>query len=241
MLTHFKEDKLERLIVGCNKKPRWDEAAGGHTLNFRGRVTEKSVKNFQIKCEGVAGDETVLQFGRVGKNRFTMDFGHPFSPLQAFAICLASLDGKAADSGALNGVKKGLRGAKKGLKGLGKKFRKGKAGPASGEGDVGVGSKEGDAEAGRGAGVKYAEGGDDSDSEGEGHGDAVGVGGGGAADEDARPTRPSAASEGESKRDSGARRGGADDGGGGGGGGDDDDDDDDGVTAPPRPARGNRK
>ena len=58
---------MERLIVGRNKRPRWDEAAGGHTLNFRGRVTEKSVKNFQIKCSGISGEKTVLQFGRVVK------------------------------------------------------------------------------------------------------------------------------------------------------------------------------
>ena len=231
MLTHFKEDKLERLIVGCNKKPRWDEAAGGHTLNFRGRVTEKSVKNFQIKCEGVAGDETVLQFGRVGKNRFTMDFGHPFSPLQAFAICLASLDGKAADSGALNGVKKGLSGAKKGLKGLGKKFRKGKAGPASDDVYANGTSKQGEGEAGRDAGAKYAEDGDDS--EGERHGVAIGGLDGEAAAADRHATRRPL--EGESKRDAGERGRGVD--GCGRGGGDDDDDD----AVPVRPPRRNRK
>ena len=67
MLTHYKENNMERLIVGRNKRPCWDEAAGGHTLNFRGRVTEKSVKNFQIKCSVLSGEKTVLQFGRVVK------------------------------------------------------------------------------------------------------------------------------------------------------------------------------
>ena len=48
------------------------------------------------------GDETLLQFGRVGKDQFTMDFRPPLSPLQAFGIVLSSLDGKMADSKSWN-------------------------------------------------------------------------------------------------------------------------------------------
>lgn len=44
------------------------------------------------------GDDTVLQFGRVAKNKFTMDYQYPLSAVQAFAICLSSLDGKIADT-----------------------------------------------------------------------------------------------------------------------------------------------
>ncbi|CAM9793425.1 unnamed protein product [Heterosigma akashiwo] len=51
-------------------------------------------------------DDTTLQFGRVGKNRFTLDFKYPLSPLQAFSICLASLDGKLADSKGYENMKK---------------------------------------------------------------------------------------------------------------------------------------
>lgn len=87
----------ERLMFLENKRPKWDEAVGGHVLNFHGRVTKSSVKNFQLSCDDT-GDNTVLQFGRVGKNKFTMDFQYPLSPLQAFAICLASMDGKLADT-----------------------------------------------------------------------------------------------------------------------------------------------
>lgn len=135
MLSHYKKNNLERLIVGCNKRPRWDEAAGGHTLNFRGRVTEKSVKNFQIKCENISGEDTVLQFGRVDKNRFTMDFKYPLSPLQAFAICLASLDGKVSDSSALNGMKKGVRRMSSSASWLGSKLRKKKKGDNENDAD----------------------------------------------------------------------------------------------------------
>jgi len=134
MLTHYNNDCMDRFVVGCNKRPRWDAAAGGHTLNFRGRVTEKSVKNFQIKCNDISGEDTVLQFGRVDKNKFTMDFGYPLSPLQAFAICLASLDGKVSDSSALNGVKKGVRRMSSGASWVASKFRRDNREDEGGEG-----------------------------------------------------------------------------------------------------------
>ena len=52
------------------------------------------------------GSEPVLQFGRVDKHRFTMDYRYPLSPYQAFAICLASLDGKLADTKGYETMKK---------------------------------------------------------------------------------------------------------------------------------------
>lgn len=39
---------LESLIELHNKPPFWNEATGSYTLNFQGRVTQASVKNFQI-------------------------------------------------------------------------------------------------------------------------------------------------------------------------------------------------
>ena len=38
----------------------------------------------------------MLQFGRVAKDEFTMDFCHPITPFQAFAITLSSFDSKIA-------------------------------------------------------------------------------------------------------------------------------------------------
>ena len=33
----------------------WDETIKGHVLNFRGRVTVSSVKNFQLSCDVSGG------------------------------------------------------------------------------------------------------------------------------------------------------------------------------------------
>ncbi|KAL6053700.1 hypothetical protein STEG23_018933 [Scotinomys teguina] len=92
-----KLSRLQRpgLLLLQNKAPSWSEESGGYVLNFRGRVTRASVKNFQIMHPDLP-DYLVLQFGRVAPNIFTMDFQYPLCPLQAFAICLSSFDGKLA-------------------------------------------------------------------------------------------------------------------------------------------------
>eukprot|EP00249_Psilotum_nudum_P016726 c25963_g1_i1 orf=135-1355(+) len=93
--------KEEPLILK-NKSPRWHEQLNCWCLNFQGRVTVASVKNFQLVAAMGSSehalqtdDESVLlQFGKVGKDTFTMDYQYPLSAFQAFAICLSSFDTK---------------------------------------------------------------------------------------------------------------------------------------------------
>jgi hypothetical protein len=101
----------EMPLVLRNKAPRWHEQLQCWCLNFRGRVTVASVKNFQLIAanQPAAGaptpsqvaqppdhDKIILQFGKVGKDMFTMDYRYPLSAFQAFAICLSSFDTKLA-------------------------------------------------------------------------------------------------------------------------------------------------
>uniref|UniRef100_A0A0E0A2R0 Tubby-like F-box protein n=1 Tax=Oryza glumipatula TaxID=40148 RepID=A0A0E0A2R0_9ORYZ len=87
-----------------NKAPRWHEHLQCWCLNFHGRVTVASVKNFQLVAtadpshpDSVGDEETViLQFGKVDSNIFTMDYRQPLSAFQAFAICLSSFGTKLA-------------------------------------------------------------------------------------------------------------------------------------------------
>ncbi|KAG4215394.1 Tubby-like F-box protein 8 [Gossypium arboreum] len=92
-------------LILKNKAPRWHEQLQCWCLNFRGRVTVASVKNFQLiaatqpASSGPAPpdmDKVILQFGKVGKDMFTMDYRYPLSAFQAFAICLSSFDTKLA-------------------------------------------------------------------------------------------------------------------------------------------------
>ncbi|KAG5554922.1 hypothetical protein RHGRI_012471 [Rhododendron griersonianum] len=95
-------DQRRGALVLKNKAPRWHEQLQCWCLNFHGRVTVASVKNFQLVASaenGQAGPEhekVILQFGKVGKDVFTMDYRYPLSAFQAFAICLSSFDTKIA-------------------------------------------------------------------------------------------------------------------------------------------------
>lgn len=132
------EDGIDRPLILRNKPPRWHEQLQCWCLNFRGRVTVASVKNFQLiaaaptalhagtSAPGASAataaapapaaaaapapapapgpsqpaqsdhDKIILQFGKVGKDMFTMDYRYPLSAFQAFAICLTSFDTKLA-------------------------------------------------------------------------------------------------------------------------------------------------
>ncbi|KAK6164767.1 hypothetical protein DH2020_001631 [Rehmannia glutinosa] len=103
----FSQAEKEEMLVLKNKAPRWHEQLQCWCLNFNGRVTVASVKNFQLVASresgaGPAGgqeqqqENVVLQFGKVGKDIFTMDYQYPISAFQAFAICLSSFDTKIA-------------------------------------------------------------------------------------------------------------------------------------------------
>ncbi|GFP87097.1 tubby-like F-box protein 8 [Phtheirospermum japonicum] len=91
-----------RPLVLKNKNPRWHEQLQCWCLNFQGRVTVASVKNFQLVADGSGPvarsglDNVIVQFGKVGKDMFTMDYRYPLSAFQAFAICLSSFDTKLA-------------------------------------------------------------------------------------------------------------------------------------------------
>lgn len=111
-ISNENDDNKSRPLVLKNKAPRWHEQLQCWCLNFRGRVTVASVKNFQLiaamqpPAAGSAPppsqpaqpdhDRIILQFGKVGKDMFTMDYRYPLSAFQAFAICLSSFDTKLA-------------------------------------------------------------------------------------------------------------------------------------------------
>jgi hypothetical protein len=89
MLKKFAAMHTADLFTLINKPPKWNDQVGAYVLNFGGRVTQASVKNFQL-VQPEDMDAVVLQFGRVEKDTFNMDFQWPLSPLQAFSICLAA-------------------------------------------------------------------------------------------------------------------------------------------------------
>lgn len=78
---------LKNQFVLHNKPPIWNETNQVYQLDFGGRVTQESAKNFQIEFNG----KQVMQFGRIDPNGYTLDFEWPFTAVQAFSIALANI------------------------------------------------------------------------------------------------------------------------------------------------------
>ncbi|XP_056606784.1 tubby-related protein 1-like isoform X1 [Triplophysa dalaica] len=95
LLAKHQNRNMENLIELRNKTPVWNEETASHVLNFNGRVTQASIKNFQI-VHNKDPDYIVMQFGRVADDAFTLDYRYPLCAVQAFAIALSSFDGKIA-------------------------------------------------------------------------------------------------------------------------------------------------
>lgn len=73
-----------------NLPPKWNERTECYTLNFYGRVSRASAKNFQLVMPG--DSETIyLLFGKIGTESFHLDYRSPLTMFQAFCIALTSL------------------------------------------------------------------------------------------------------------------------------------------------------
>ncbi|KAL3267075.1 hypothetical protein HHI36_011215 [Cryptolaemus montrouzieri] len=95
LIESWKSKNMDNLIELHNKTPIWNDDTQSYVLNFLGRVTQASVKNFQIVHDSDS-EYVVMQFGRVAEDVFTMDYRYPLCALQAFGIALSSFDNKLA-------------------------------------------------------------------------------------------------------------------------------------------------
>ncbi|CAI9115154.1 OLC1v1015991C1 [Oldenlandia corymbosa var. corymbosa] len=104
-VSSMKEGGGKVPVVLKNKAPRWREESQAWCLDFKGRVLVASAKNFQL-LEAVdtlnkdvpqpaEQEKIILQFGKFGKDIFTMDYQYPLSAFEAFAICLSNFGCKA--------------------------------------------------------------------------------------------------------------------------------------------------
>nr|CAD2184347.1 unnamed protein product [Meloidogyne enterolobii] len=115
ILERYRTNRLDEMVVLNNKQPVWNEESQSYVLNFHGRVTQASVKNFQIVHSMHASQSemnhqnnnniqvipdpseyVIMQFGRLDNETFTMDVRYPLTPVQAFGIAMTSFHGKLA-------------------------------------------------------------------------------------------------------------------------------------------------
>lgn len=83
----------DKVVLLENRPPTWNNDVKAYVLNFNGRVTLASVKNFQL-CSHDDDGKQIMQFGRVDDDEFNLDVQWPMSLLQAFSIALSSFDSK---------------------------------------------------------------------------------------------------------------------------------------------------
>ncbi|XP_062133569.1 protein king tubby isoform X2 [Drosophila sulfurigaster albostrigata] len=95
ILDLWKMKNMDNIVELHNKTPVWNDETQSYVLNFHGRVTQASVKNFQLVHDSDP-EYIVMQFGRTSEDVFTMDYRYPLCAMQAFAIALSSFDGKIA-------------------------------------------------------------------------------------------------------------------------------------------------
>eukprot|EP00792_Barthelona_sp_PAP020_P006495 TRINITY_DN3012_c0_g3_i1.p1 TRINITY_DN3012_c0_g3~~TRINITY_DN3012_c0_g3_i1.p1 ORF type:complete len:356 (+),score=88.31 TRINITY_DN3012_c0_g3_i1:38-1105(+) len=83
------------------KNPSWDYEKQVYSLNFENRIIQNSIKNFQITMKDEQReklnissneDEVILQFGKMGKDSYILDFSAPFTPFQAFATAMLAFE-----------------------------------------------------------------------------------------------------------------------------------------------------
>lgn len=84
------DDLRKEYVKLINLPPNWNERSACYTLNFYGRVSKASAKNFQI-VDPEDKDTVYLMFGKIGNDNFHLDYRSPFSMLQAFAVGLIAL------------------------------------------------------------------------------------------------------------------------------------------------------
>jgi hypothetical protein len=85
-------DQGEALVTTLtSRRPRWSPKQRTLTLDFRGRCSVASSKNFQLEALGEnQNPDCKLLFGKVGDNKFVLDYKSPFGPVQAFATALTA-------------------------------------------------------------------------------------------------------------------------------------------------------
>lgn len=89
-------------MIFDSREPVLDSSTGQHTLDYNGRATVPSVKNFQLENKtqrngitngGKNGDPyTACMCGKVDDYTFNLDYKPPFNAYQAFAVALSQFD-----------------------------------------------------------------------------------------------------------------------------------------------------
>lgn len=88
-MKQFNGENTLDLITLHSKDPVWSDKLKAYTLDFKGKVTKPSNKNF-ILVESEAEEEVAI-FGKVATDLYTLSVKWPLSVFQAFGLAIASV------------------------------------------------------------------------------------------------------------------------------------------------------
>ena len=93
-LAKYYNKKDDRVIILKTRKPIWSDEADAWTMDFNGRVKLASKKNFQLVDINNDKEKTLMNFGKVTKQHFSLDYCKPMTLIQCFAVALTSFSDK---------------------------------------------------------------------------------------------------------------------------------------------------
>ena len=86
LLEALRAGQWQALRTYATKAPRWNPNLGRYEASFTDRIKQASVRNFQLVLPAETGEEVLLQFGKSGKHRYSLDFSAPLAPVEARAV-----------------------------------------------------------------------------------------------------------------------------------------------------------
>ncbi|KAI5166198.1 tubby [Nematocida sp. AWRm78] len=83
------KNKTNQYVKLINKPPYFNYDTNSFVLNFNGRVTLPSARNFQVVHPKDVSYIT-LTFGKIAHNEYILDYSYPWCALDAFSVALTS-------------------------------------------------------------------------------------------------------------------------------------------------------
>jgi len=68
IINEYTNKNQSNILTFKNKEPYYNDKLQAYVLNFKGRVQEPSIKNFQLVLETDAHVDPIMQFGKVDDN-----------------------------------------------------------------------------------------------------------------------------------------------------------------------------
>jgi len=80
------------IFTFTSKEPVWSDKGQAYILDFKGKVTTASVKNF-ILVDQEKKNECII-FGKIKRDLYTLNILWPFSLYQGFGLAISSIASK---------------------------------------------------------------------------------------------------------------------------------------------------